>query len=320
MPLDVVLLLALPASGKSELRRYFATLDPATARRDLQLGPTVQLDDYPYVHMMRRIATEVQAAGDAPVFFASSREPFLEAGDWGTLVHLLNMDFADLSDPPPAPAAGAAASWLFDRIDAARVRAGLAPSIAGLGPMTRKRLTNALEDEARRLWEDKQRAIPDSLDGKTIIIEFARGGPDGSPMPLPPPFGYQYSLAQLDDEILSRAVILYVWVEPEESRRKNRERAVPGREGDASILHHGVPEAVMQNDYGIDDLMWLLAEGGGSIVFVTKGEQRFAVPTGVFDNRADLTSFLRADPAEWSPFELRQLHRELVNATAGLRS
>jgi hypothetical protein len=76
----------------------------------------------------------------------------------------------------------------------------------------------------------------------------------------------------------------------------------------------------MRNEYGTDDLMWLLAKGGGSVVVVEKNDRRFALPTGVFDNRNDLTSFLRADRAEWSPFELRQLHREVVNATAGMRT
>jgi len=136
---------------------------------------------------------------------------------------------------------------------------------------------------------------------------------------LPSPYGYQHALQQLSDDILGRASILYVWVDPEESRQKNLDRAVPGRDGDASILHHGVPEAVMRNDYGTDDLMWLLAQGGGSFVIVEKDNGKFAIPTGVFDNRSDLTSFLRAEHSEWSPFELRQLHRELVNATTALR-
>ena len=52
--IDILLLLALPASGKSEVRRYLANLTPAQCRDDFHLGPTVQLDDYPYVHMMRR--------------------------------------------------------------------------------------------------------------------------------------------------------------------------------------------------------------------------------------------------------------------------
>jgi hypothetical protein len=319
MTLEILLLLALPASGKSELRRYLGTLDPIQAADDLHLGPTVQLDDYPYVHMMRRIAEEVRAAGEKPVFFASNNEPFLEAGDWGTLMHLLNADFADLTDPPPRPPAGSAATWLFDRIDTARAASGLGPAIGALAPMTQKRLVNALETEARTVFDDKEAAIPSTLEGKTVVMEFARGGPEGSALPLPEPYGYQYSLAQLDDTILERAAILYVWVDPEESRRKNIERAQPGPDGDASILNHGVPEAVMRNDYGTDDLMWLLAEGGGSAIVIENGERRFVIPAGVFDNRDDFTSFLRAEEATWSPFELRQLHRELINATAGLR-
>lgn len=315
-----MLLLALPASGKSELRRYLASLDVTTAMIDLRLGPTVQLDDYPYVHMMRRIAEEVQAAGEQPVFFASNDEPFLDASDWGTLIQLINMDYADLVSGPIDLPGGTAAGWLFARLDKARTLAGMEPVIGALAPMTQKRLGSALEEEARALFDEKNAAIPTGLRDKTIIIEFARGGPTGSPLPLPAPYGYEYSLSLLSDEILERAAILYVWVDPEESRRKNVERAVSGRDGDASILHHGVPEAVMQNDYGTDDLMWLLAQGGGSFVFVDKKDRRFALPTGVFDNRKDLTSFLRADPESWSPFEIRQLHREVVNATAGLRT
>ncbi len=318
MTLDILLLLALPASGKSELRRYLATLDPATAGKDLHLGPTVQLDDYPYVHMMRRIAEEVQAIGEGPIIFRSSEEPFLESADWGTLIHLVNFDFADLTDAPD-PVEGSAARWLFDRIDAAREELGVGPVISELPPASLDRLASALEDEARALIDEKNAAIPADLGGKTIVIEFARGGPEGSEMPLPAPYGYEYALSQLSDAILERATILYVWVDPEESRRRNVERAVAGRDGDASILNHGVPEAVMRSEYGTDDLMWLLARDGGSAIEVRRGDRTYAIPTGVFDNRVDLTSFLRADESEWSSFELRRLHRELGNATAGLR-
>jgi hypothetical protein len=280
----------------------------------------VQLDDYPYVHMMRRIAEEVREAGESPVFFASNDEPFLNAGDWGTLIHMINLDYGDLANPPSDIAAGTASHWLFSRLDTARVSAGLDPAIKGLAPMTQKRLTSALEEGARTLFEDKRAAIPATLENKTAVIEFARGGPEGATLPLSAPHGYQYSLSQLSEEILEKAAILYVWVDPEESRRKNIERAVEGTDGDASVLHHVVPDAVMRNEYGTDDLMWLLAKGGGSVVVVEKNDRRFALPTGVFDNRNDLTSFLRADRAEWSPFELRQLHREVVNATAGMRT
>lgn len=320
MPIDILLLLALPASGKSELRRYMDSLDPVAAYDDLHLGATVQLDDYPYVHMMRRIGEEVRAAGDEPVFFASNDEPFIDPRDWGTLMQLLNLDFADLTDRPRDLVTGTAARWLFTRIDRARSLAGVPPAISSLASLTQKRLASALEYEALGVFDEKVAAIPTTLEDKTVVIEFARGGPEGSPLPLPAPYGYQYALEQLSNDILSRASILYVWVEPEESRRKNIARAVAGREGDASILNHGVPDSVMRNDYGTDDLMWLLAAGGGSFVFIEKGEQRFGLPTGVFDNRNDLTSFLRGDPDEWSQFQLNQVHRELVNATAGLRT
>ena len=88
----------------------------------------------------------------------------------------------------------------------------------------------ALEPEARQLLNDKMAGIPDSLEGRTIVIEFARGGPQNSSMPLTPPYGYQYSFGRLSDHILGRAAILYIWVTPEESRRKNEERAKPGRD------------------------------------------------------------------------------------------
>lgn len=319
MPIEILLLLALPASGKSEVRRYMESLDPETALNDLRLRPTVQLDDYSYVNMMRRISEEVAAAGDEPPFFHSSDEPFRDPHDWLTLVHLLNFDYADLTEPGDELVPGNAARWLFGRIDRARREVGLPEVLGELAPLTRKRLESALEVEAQRVFDERQVDVAGSLEDKTVIIELARGGPEGSSYPLPAPYGYQHSLRHLATEILEKARILYIWVEPDESRRKNLERAIPGREGDASILSHGVPEAVMHREYGTDDLMWLLAAGGGSYVFVDKDEERYGLPTGVFDNRTDMTSFLRAEPEKWSPFKVRRLHEELVNATAGFR-
>jgi len=316
MVIDVLLLLALPAAGKSELRCYLEQLDPVTAAADLHLGPTIQLDDYPYVHMMRRISEELRVRDRAPVFFGSSAGSFLDPRDWATLTQLINLDFADLTTEIELPI-GSAASWLFARIDRARRAAGIDSGLA-IDATTLPEIAPAIESEAASLLAAKPHAAATELAGKTIVIELARGGPAGSSLPLDPPRGYQHAFHELSDEILSRAAVLYVWVTPEESARRNLARSIPGREGDASILHHGVPAEVMRNDYGTDDLMWLLAQGGGTVIIVDKPGTRFAVPTAVFDNREDLTSFLRDDPTEWSPVKLSRLHRELATACAGL--
>lgn len=309
--IDTLLLLALPASGKSELRRYLAHLDPEVAERDLHLGPTVQLDDYPYVHLMRRTAQELMAMGEYPIFIPDNVSTFIEPLDWGMLIHLLNEDYELLGSDPDRPES--AAAWILDRFDRARRAVGATPSLAGLDPAVRDRLERRLEVEAGELWNGLVAAVSSWREGDTVVIEFARGGPVGAAMPLTPPRGYAYSLDQLSPDIRSRASILYVWVTPEQSRRRNNERAWTGRSGDASILHHHVPEAVMLCEYGTDDLVWLMDQDGGNAVRIGNGEVA-AMPAAVFDNRTDRTSFLRADPELWPPEQVEVLHTELRTA------
>jgi hypothetical protein len=307
--IDTLLLLALPASGKSELRRYLAQLAPDVAEADLHLGLTVQLDDYPYVHMMRRIAQELTLMDGDPVFFTDDASSFTEPRDWGTLIQLLNEDYGLLGTKVVRPAS--AALWLFERLDRARLAVGAVPALNLLDDETRGRLVAALEDEAFELWADLADSVESWSDGDTVVIEFARGGSDGAAMPLNSPRGYAYSLSQLSDDILARSSILYVWVTPEESRRRNDERARPGRAGDASILHHGVPESVMLGDYGSDDLPWLIELGGGDAVWVERDGPATRIPVAVFDNRSDHTSFLREDPDRWPVAAVSALHSEL---------
>ena len=162
----------------------------------------------------------------------------------------------------------------------------------------RKKLAEKLEAEAAAMLKEKQDAYPDSFDGKTIIIECARGGPDGASMPLTGSDGYQYSLPMFCPEILENAAILYIWVTPEESRRKNADRADPNDPG--SNLHHGVPLAVMLGEYGCDDMEYLVntSEQKGTVTVKAHGNT-YHVPIGIFDNRVDKTSFLRAEPSAW---------------------
>ena len=93
--LDTVLLLALPASGKSEVRRYLDLVDSDSRVGDFHLGPTVQLDDFPYVHLMRRCDESLRAIGEPSIFFEADDQPFRDARDWGTLIELVNEDYRE---------------------------------------------------------------------------------------------------------------------------------------------------------------------------------------------------------------------------------
>ena len=316
-PIDILLLVALPASGKSEVRRYLATLSPQECRDEFGIGPTVQLDDFPYVHLMRRISDEQTARGHAGTFFLSPALPFREPRDWGTLIELLNEDYTDLvARRRHQPRS--AAEWLMERLDEARRKVGAEPALAKLDPQLRDTVGAAIESECGELLASKNAAIPDSLDGKTVIVEFARGGADASPLPLPAPYGYQYSFGCLSRELLSSANILYIWVTPEQSRHKNHERTDPDDPG--SILHHGVPNAVMYGDYGCDDLAWLLAQSDRpDTVRIEQDGQRYHLGVGRFDNRTDLTTFVREDPSRWSPTDVAALRDGLREAFAQLQ-
>lgn len=311
--IDTLLLLALPASGKSELRRYLDTRR-SDELAELHLKPSVQLDDYPYVHLMRRISRELRLLGEDPVFFASDDGGWLEPRDWGVLIRLVSEDYASLTNPTPVPA-GEAASWLLERLDRARSAAGAPARFDTLGSGPRASLCAALEAEAAALV----RTEPVDLAAHTVVVEFARGGPVGASMPLAEPAGYAYSLALLSPEILESASILYVWVDPVESRRRNRERARPGPAGDASILHHGVPESVMLDEYGTDDINWLMeaSDQPGSVMVNAHG-RRFHLPIVRFDNRVDRTSFLRDGIEAWDPARVTELHQVLARDLASL--
>jgi hypothetical protein len=310
--IDLLLLLALPASGKSEVRRYLASLTPEQCRGDFHLGPTTQLDDYPYVHMMRRVSQELRARGEDGVFFDSDDRPMKVPLDWGTLVELLNQDFDDL-ERRQRPAPASAAKWLFERLDRARQKVGARPALGTLPAATRRALATALESEAAALLRDNSAEVPDRLEGRTVVIEAARGGPDGASMPLPAPLGYRYTLGRFSDAILTRASILYVWVTPEESRRKNHERTDPNDPG--SILHHGVPMAVMLGDYGCDDMEWLIEQSDrpDTVRVETRGATHY-LPVARFDNRADKTTFVRAERAAWKSADVAELHAGLAEA------
>ncbi len=297
--LHTVLLFALPASGKSEVRTY---LDSETFLSRLEgespVGPTLQLDDYPYVHTMHRLDDELHARGYEYLFYQGPDRPFVDQYEWGTLMELLNEDYDDLLANNVVET-DQAAQLLMDRIDAARSKVGLDQDLAG----------------------------------KTIFIEAARGGPHGAGKPLVPPRGYAYALSKLSDQILDNSVVIYIWVDPAESRRKNRDRGKPDAQG--SILHHMVPLEVMLGEYGTDDMDHLLATSKKEnhiqvdrliVVEGEDGEKRFGektwfLPAAKFDNRSDLTTFVRkSDEPGWPKAEADHIHAELIKALAILKS
>lgn len=314
---DILLLLALPASGKSEIRTFIKGFPKDVCARDFHLGPSVQLDDFPYVHLMRRIDEELLALGHDCLFFQAPDRPFRDPWDWGTLIELLNEDYEDL-EARRVPRVESCAELLFERLDRAAKKAGARPKLMTLDEEVRAKVALAIEGEARRQVEERIREYPESLEGHTVVIEFARGGPDGASMPLPPPFGYAHSLSLLSPNILEKAAILYVWVTPEESRRKNAERADPKDPG--SILHHGVPLPVMLGDYGCDDMAYLIetSQRPGTIRVVTKEGRAFDVPVVRLDNRVDKTSFVRRPRSEWKDEEVERLKSALVEACGKL--
>ncbi len=106
----------------------------------------------------------------------------------------------------------------------------------------------------------------------TTLIEFARGGENGI---------YE-ALSYLHEEILSKACLMYIRVDYEESVRKNRRRARPGQEH--SILYHSLPDEKMEFYYKIND--WDKLEAKNPTHIEVKG---FKVPYAVFENMPEKT-------------------------------
>ena len=194
MVLDTVLLLALPASGKSEVRKYLAHLAPDRAAEDFHMGPTVQLDDFPYVHLMRRVDDELVKLGHSRMYFEAPEKSFFDGRHWGTLIELLNQDYEDLvAANKPTP--DSAAAYMLERFDAASATVGAETRSASIPADARDTILAAIEQDCRDQLKALADNHPDTLDNKTIVIEFARGGPEGSTMPLDEPYGYRYSVS-----------------------------------------------------------------------------------------------------------------------------
>jgi hypothetical protein len=119
------------------------------------------------------------------------------------------------------------------------------------------------------------------LDNRTVILEFSRGGENA--------FGEAFSY--LSDEILQRAVIVYVSVPYEESVQRNRRRKRKGQED--SILYHSLPDDKMEKYYKTNDWDKLSGSKRDGVIDI-KGRR---VPFAVFQNEPEKTD----DPAKLGP-------------------
>lgn len=313
--IDTLLLIALPASGKSEVRKYMRNLPREERVRDFHVADTAQLDDFPYVHFLARTDLEREALGLPRAFYRAKNDRFICQQDWGLLLRLVSEDYHILKNDLPTPAADPRA--LFSRIDRHRRDLGDPEVFSVLAPEVLEKLAATLQPDMDHLIQEQWGRRQGSAKGRTIVLECARGGPDGAAMPLTPPAGYAFSLGNYSPEVLERAAVLYIKVTPEESRRKNKARYIPGQEG--SDLHHSAPDVVMYEDYGCDDVAWLIENSGvPSAIRIEAHGRTWTLPVAVFDNTDDKTTFLHADPATWRPEHVAAVREGLYGPMQGL--
>lgn len=118
---------ALPASGKSESRRYLKSLTKEQ-NAAFHLGDTsTQVDDYPYVDAMRKIDAAAQEVLGETAFFDPNSTMFFSGYEWGVLMFMINDDYADIvkcNPEIPAEYQADPVKWLLNRYDDAAVKTG----------------------------------------------------------------------------------------------------------------------------------------------------------------------------------------------------
>jgi len=323
--IETLLLIALPASGKSEVRKCLKHAFTKDELAELGIGETVDLDDYPYVEFMRMVDMACRRLGMSEIFFDGPDGGFKDPSEWLLLIELLNEDIADITKPRREFEEVFDAVYdMFRRIDRAGQKVGIAP-----------RLTSLLDDDvvliraimkevanskgmsaAKRLVREPYYWRVDNLEGRTVIIEFSRGIPRGSPLPPESPFGYTHSLAQLSPEILETARVLYIEVTREDSIRKDKARNVPS--GD-STMNHGLPDVVREGAYWGDDFGFLY--DGGYLNFQDAARALNFLPAVVFDNTGvGCTDVFRRPPETWTAEEIAPAKDKLRAALTELKT
>lgn len=123
-------------------------------------------------------------------------------------------------------------------------------------------------------YSKRLRDNPSYHNHATTLVEFSRGDEHG---------GYSAALPYLSDELLRRAVLVYVRVSFEESLRKNRRRFNPDRPD--SILEHSLPDEKLTRLYRDDD--WDKVSASDPHFLDVRSVR---VPYMVFENEDDVTT------------------------------
>ena len=318
--IPIVLLCALPASGKSESRAFLRSLPVEQSRAEFKIGfPTIQLDDYPYVELLKFIDKDLQSQGFERPFYYSEYYTFINPYTWGVLIDMLNEDYHALISKQIFTTSNPT-KWICDRFVSIFEKRGCGNPFAKIPSNAMELMYDHLNVHCRKMIDARNQSIQSYTPDRTIIIEFARGGGCGYQrhpdfFPLPEPFGYQYSLAQFCPEILSSCAMLYIKVTPEQSFQKNLSRAPPPGWTGSTDIFHCVPDCVMFCDYGCDDVDYLLKISDIPNT-ITIGD--YHIPVGVFDNTEDLTTFCRGDPKDWPKESIEKIHKAMTAAFVGL--
>ncbi|KAH7827486.1 uncharacterized protein MONOS_5673 [Monocercomonoides exilis] len=323
--IPVVLLCALPASGKSESRAFLRSLPVEKSRAEFKIGfPTIQLDDYPYVEMMKFFDAELEKQGQTRPFYYSELYTFKNPYVWGVLVEMLNEDYHDVINKRTIETT-TPTKWMLERLDRISASRGLPKPFENYSADVIAKLCARFDDHCGRFLKEKNDYAKSYSPERTIIIEFARGGGCGAErypdfFPLPEPFGYQYSLKQFCPEILSVCAMLYIYVTPAQSFEKNLSRAPPVGWTGSTDIFHCVPDVVMHCDYGCDDFMYLLKQSDKDNTLKVPGKdgKTYYIPAGIFDNREDLTTFCRGDVSTWPKDSVEKIYAAMTKAFQGL--
>ena len=121
---------ALPASGKSESRRFFKSLTPEEMAQFHLGDSSTQVDDYPYVDALEKIDVFCKETLGTTVFKDPNTRLFLNGYEWGVLTYLINEDYLDikkLDKKIPEEYESDPVKWLFKRYDDASEKTGKVP-------------------------------------------------------------------------------------------------------------------------------------------------------------------------------------------------